>query len=269
MQAKMIDNWTDLAIRCAREAGRLSLHRAKQPLEVTYKTSASDLVTAVDVEVEKLVVNNILREYPDHGILGEEGTYERTLQGVDTVWVIDPIDGTTNFVHQQQNYVVSIAVYHKGSGMAGVIYDPSRDELFHAQKGNGAYLGDRRLELPDNLPMEQALICTSVFWNEHASKSGLDRTVQELAGQCRGLRLFGCAALEMAYVAAARLDAYLSLSLNPWDFGAGKILVEEAGGKVARLTGEAAAFHEKGSIFACTPGLYQELLQFVNGRMRF
>ncbi|MBO8173222.1 MAG: inositol monophosphatase [Bacillaceae bacterium] len=261
--------WLEMAVSCAKEAGQLSLKRLKHPLDVTYKTSASDLVTAVDLEVERFVVERILNTYPNHGILGEEGTIDRSLKGVHTVWVIDPIDGTTNFVHQKQDYVVSIAVYHRGEGVVGVVYDPSRDELFHAVRGQGAYLNGKRLGLPEQMSMERALVCTSIFWNQEAVKTGLDRTIQEVARRCRGLRVFGCAALEMAYVAAGRLDAYISLSLNPWDFGAGRILIEEAGGKVTRLNGDPVSFDKKGSILASTPGIYEELLEFMNGRLNW
>ncbi len=268
MQLKPLDEWMKLALSCAKGAGELSIRRLKHPLNIKFKTSTADLVTAIDVEVEKWVIERIRERYPEHGILSEEGTHTGNDEYAETVWVIDPIDGTTNLVHQQQNYVVSIAVYHRGEGVIGVVYDPSRDELFYAQKGNGAYLNGHKLSLPETMSLEESLICTSVFWNRYASDIGLDRAIQELAPKCRGLRLFGCAAMELAYVAAARLDAYFSLSLNPWDFGAGRILVEEAGGKLTSLTGEEPSFHKKSSIFAATPGLYDELADFVRKRIR-
>ncbi len=258
-----IEKVLQLAISCARLAGELSLERMKEPYLVEYKTSASDLVTAVDKEVEKQVVQTILSHFPDHGILGEESTIQYDPRKFDTVWIIDPIDGTTNFVHQQINFSVSIAVYHKGEGIVGVIYDPSRDEMFHAVKGRGAYLNDRKLVLDRQVKLEEALLCTSVFWNRRAEQMGIDLIVKKLAGKVRAVRLLGSAALEMAYVAAGRLDGYVSLQLSPWDFGAGKIIVEEAGGTVTKMSGEALPFDEKSSVVACNPTFYQELQNYV------
>jgi len=264
VHASTLAAWKELAQLCARSAGKLSLARMKEPFTVEYKTSASDLVTAVDKEVEKHVIDMILQRYPDHGILGEERTFAEDPARFDTLWVIDPIDGTTNFVHQQINFAVSIAVYHKGEGLVGVVYDPSRDELFSAVKGEGAYLNDRPLRLHRQVSLEEALLCTSVFWNKQAEQMGIDTIVKNLAGRVRGMRLLGSAALEMAYVAAGRLDGYFSLSLNPWDFGAGRILVEEAGGIVTNMDGNPLPFAQKSSVMACNPTFYEELRQFLN-----
>jgi myo-inositol-1(or 4)-monophosphatase len=264
VQASTLTALKELALHCARSAGELSLARMKQPFTVEYKTSASDLVTAVDKEVEKHVVETILRHFPDHGILGEESTFAGDPRQFDTLWVIDPIDGTTNFVHQQINFSVSIAVYHKGEGLVGVVYDPSRDEMFYAVKGEGAYLNDQPLRLERQVKLEEALLCTSVFWNKRAEQMGIDLIVKKLAGKVRGMRLLGSAALEMAYVAAGRLDGYVSLSLNAWDFGAGKIIVEEAGGRVTTMTGSPLPFDQKSSVMACNPAFYEELQHYLN-----
>ncbi len=263
VHATTLEALKDLALDCARSAGELSLRRMKQPFTVEYKTSASDLVTAVDKEVEKHVIDAILRQYPEHGILGEERTFTGDPGKYDTLWVIDPIDGTTNFVHQQINFAVSIAVYHKGEGLIGVVYDPSRDEMFHAVKGQGAYLNGQRLRLEKTVSLEEALLCTSVFWNKQAEQMGIDLIVKKLAGKVRGMRLLGSAALEMAYVAAGRLDGYVSLSLNAWDFGAGRILVEEAGGKVTTMDGKPLPFDRKSSVMACNTTFYEELQHYI------
>ncbi|MCC0565514.1 inositol monophosphatase [Brevibacillus borstelensis] len=263
MHATTLEALKELALDCARSAGELSLRRMNQPFTVEYKTSASDLVTAVDKEVEKHVIDAILRQYPEHGILGEERTFTGDPGEYDTLWVIDPIDGTTNFVHQQINFAVSIAVYHKGEGLIGVVYDPSRDEMFHAVKGQGAYLNGQRLRLEKTVSLEEALLCTSVFWNKQAEQMGIDLIVKKLAGKVRGMRLLGSAALEMAYVAAGRLDGYVSLSLNAWDFGAGRILVEEAGGKVTTMDGKPLPFDRKSSVMACNTTFYEELQHYI------
>lgn len=263
MQPADIAALKELALHCARTAGELSLVRMKQPYTVEYKTSASDLVTAVDKEVETYVVQTILKHYPDHGILGEESTFKGDPKQFETLWIIDPIDGTTNFVHQQINFSVSIAVYHKGEGLIGVVYDPSRDEIFYSVKGEGAYLNHQPLRLERQVKLEEALLCTSVFWNKRAEQMGIDLIVKKLAGKVRGMRLLGSAALEMAYVAAGRLDGYVSLSLNAWDFAAGRLIVEAAGGRVTTMTGIPLPVDEKSSVMACNPTFYEELQHYL------
>jgi myo-inositol-1(or 4)-monophosphatase len=259
LQEFLTDAVKELALRCAREAGELSQERLKQPFAVEYKTSASDLVTAIDKEVEQYVVEMIHRQFPDHGILGEESSGTGDVGSHETVWIIDPIDGTTNLVHQQINYAVSIAVYHQGAGVVGVVYDPSRQEMFAAVKGEGAFLNGRRLKLSKSVKLEEALLCTSVFWNKRAEQTGIDQLVKQLAGKVRGMRLLGSAALELAYVAAGRLDGYVSMSLHPWDFAAGKLIVEEAGGVVTQISGLPLDYLQNSSVLACNPTFYEEL----------
>ncbi|RXT05852.1 inositol monophosphatase [Ammoniphilus sp. CFH 90114] len=247
----------------AMEAGRISLTRAKTPLEYTYKSSPSDLVTQVDKEVEEFMIEKILNEYPDHGIVGEEGTFERDPKEFDTLWIIDPIDGTMNFVHQQLNYCISVAVVHKGESVFGVIYDPSRDELFWAMKGEGAFLNDTLLEVKKQVNQSEALICTSLFWHHRAEELGLVKLLYDLPKTCRGIRVYGCAALEMAYVAAGRIDAYVSLNLNPWDFAAGRVILEEAGGIASRLDGDPLPFTEASTVVASNPHLHPQLIAYI------
>lgn len=268
LQPNILEQWKELAIACAKTAGKLSLEKMNQPYEVNYKTSASDLVTAVDEEVEQMVIDMILKQYPEHGILGEENRFQgMDPSQYDTLWIIDPIDGTTNFVHQQINFSVSIAVYHKGEAAVGVVYDPSRDELFYATKGGGAYLNNRRLRLERQVKLEEALLCTSVFWNKRAEQIGIDVMFKELAGKVRGMRLLGSAALELSYVAAGRLDGYVSLQLNPWDFGAGKLIIQEAGGTATTMTGKDLPYDAKSSVMGCNPTFYEELQQYIRSNM--
>ena len=245
------------------EAGKMSLARLESPIEFTYKSSPSDLVTHVDKEIEEFLVKRILTHYPDHGIVGEEGTFERDPNEFETLWIIDPIDGTTNFVHQKLNYVISIGVVHQGVGMMGIIYDPSRDELFCGKKGEGASLNGQPLRLEQPVKQKEALICTSLFWNQRAEEFGLDKVVYDLPKACRGIRVYGCAALEMAYVAAGRVDAYVSLFLNPWDFAGGKVILEEAGGKVSNLEGEELPFAKASTVVASNPFLFPELIAYM------
>lgn len=260
---KTLTQWGQKAKQWALEAGKLSVERLRSPLQVTYKTCPSDLVTEVDKDVERYLVDAILRTFPDHGILGEEGTFTEEVSKFDTLWIIDPIDGTTNFIHQQQNYVVSIGVYHKGTVVAGTVYDPIRDELFYAEKGCGAYLNGVPLRLRNEKTLQESLLASSTFWNEEAMKTGMDRKIQQLAQWSRGMRIFGCAALELAYVAAGRIDGYMSVTLNPWDFAAGNLLVEEAGGKVSRANGALVHPLERGSILASNSSIHREFIDFI------
>lgn len=261
---KTITQWGQKAKQWALDAGKLSVERLRSPLAINYKTSPSDLVTQVDQEVESYLIDAILRTYPDHGILGEEGMFTKDIAGFDTLWIIDPIDGTTNFVHQQQNFVVSIGVYHKGVVIAGVIYDPIRDELFYAEKGGGAYLNGVPLHLRGEKTLQESLLASSTFWNQTAMDTGMDQKIQQLARYSRGMRIFGCAALELAYVAAGRIDGYMSVTLNPWDYAAGNLLVEEAGGKVTRANGNPINPLEGGSILAAHSSIHQQFIDFIN-----
>ncbi|HBI03020.1 MAG TPA: inositol monophosphatase [Paenibacillaceae bacterium] len=261
---RTLTQWGQKAKQWALDAGRLSVERLRSPFAIEYKTSPSDLVTQVDQEVERYLVDTILRTYPDHGILGEEGTFTKDIAEFDTLWIIDPIDGTTNFVHQQQNFVISMGVYHKGAVTAGVVYDPIRDELFYAEKGGGAYLNGVPLHLRGEKALQESLLASSTFWNETAMRTGMDKKIQQLARYSRGMRIFGCAALELAYVAAGRIDGYMSVTLNPWDFAAGNLLVEEAGGKVTRSNGEKIDPLERGSILASHSSIHQEFIDFIN-----
>ncbi|MFT9848139.1 inositol monophosphatase family protein [Aneurinibacillus sp. REN35] len=263
MENTQVKAWGLLAKRCALGAGDLVAEMLSRPLEVMYKSSASDLVTSVDRAVEQFVIDKIIKAYPDHGILGEEGLIACKPSEFDTVWMVDPIDGTTNFVHQQQNYCISIAVYHKGVCEAGVVYDPTRKEMFYAERGGGLFLNDMPIQVERNKEMKEALLSTGLFWNRRAMKSGLSEKAQRLAHRSRGVRVYGVAALELAYVAVGRLDGYINLNLNPWDYGAGRLLVEEAGGRITTLEGGEIPFAERSSILAANPYIYDFLLEFL------
>ncbi|KWW96983.1 hypothetical protein TR75_11330 [Hydrogenibacillus schlegelii] len=217
---------------------RLLQLEAGEALQIGTKSGPSDLVTEVDRAVEAHVVRRIRAAYPDHGVLGEEGTDAAgSPEAAGLRWVIDPIDGTTNFVHQKVNFCVSIALYAGDEGLVGVVYDPMREERFTAVRGGGAALNGRPLRLNGAKGLSESLIGTSLTWVRRARQTGLVEPVWRLAERSRGLRSLGAAALEAAYVAAGRLDAFLSLTLSPWDFAAAKLIVEEAGGTVVDFAG--------------------------------
>lgn len=250
------------------EAGEYILQALeREQIHIQWKTSPTDLVTQVDQEVEKQFVARIAQEYPDHTVVGEEGTAEVD-EEANFRWFIDPIDGTTNFIHQRMNFCISVSVYEGSTGIIGIVYDPIRKEMFWALRGQGIYLNDRPLPTLQQKRIQESLIGTNLIWVRRTRKWGLENQIFEIAKRCRGIRSLGAAALELAYVAAGRLDGFLSLHLSPWDYAAGKILVEEAGGKITDFAGnELPLKKEKFGLIAATKQVHGELLQLLNAQI--
>jgi myo-inositol-1(or 4)-monophosphatase len=217
----------------AREAGALLLEKFKQRIGFTYKGDA-DLVTAADKASEKLVTDRIRKEFPGHDLFGEEGT--RTQTGSDYRWYIDPLDGTTNFAHGFPVFCVSLGLEFRGERIAGIVYDPTRDELFAAEKGSGAYLNSERIQVSKVDNLAECLTGTG-FPSYKRHKNPNIYFYQVITLRTHGVRRAGSAALDLAYVASGRLDAFWEFNLNPWDTAAGVVLVREAGGKVTRFDG--------------------------------
>lgn len=255
--------WSDIdnhAKKWTREAGERIRNSFSKELLIHTKTSPNDLVTNIDRETEQFFIQKIRETYPDHQILGEEGQGDKLEKLDGTVWIIDPIDGTTNFIHQQRNFAISLAVYEDGIGKIGMIYDVVHDELYHAMEGQGAYLNDTKLPQLEAVAVEQAIIALNATWiteNKRIDPSILAPLVKRV----RGTRSYGSAALEMAYVATGRIDAYLTLRLSPWDFAAGLVIVHELGGKVTTLHGEELNLLGQNSVFVSKPGLHEEISQ--------
>jgi myo-inositol-1(or 4)-monophosphatase len=217
----------------AREAGALLFEKFKQGIGFTYKGDA-DLVTAADKAAEKLITDHIRQQFPGHDLFGEEGT--RTDTGSDYRWYIDPLDGTTNFAHGYPVFCVSLGLEFRGERIAGVLYDPTRDELFAAEKGCGMYLNGERKHVSkvDNL----AECLTGTGFPSH--KRHMNPNIffyHVITLRTHGVRRAGSAALDLASVACGRLDAFWEFNLNSWDTAAGSLLVEEAGGKITRFDG--------------------------------
>jgi myo-inositol-1(or 4)-monophosphatase len=253
--------WAMGWIQEAGETVREFLRRGEMRFET--KARATDLVTVMDWEVERLLSENILDRFPGHRILGEEGIAGRPDHLDGWVWVIDPLDGTSNFVSQQRDFVISLALYHEGEGMFGIIYDVMADELVHAVRGGGAFLNGRRLETSSpGITLTDALVGLEFY----IPTTELLRTGQrllELGPRVRGIRCYGATALALAKVACGQLDAYLTPLTNPWDHAAGRILVEEAGGMVSDFAGRPLPLDRRTSVLACRPEIYGELLAFV------
>ena len=229
----------DFAIETAREAGRVLAERfGRTSLEVTHKGDI-DLVTESDLVAERLVVERIRSYYPRHAILTEEaGEVERVAGAPASAykWIIDPLDGTTNYAHGYPCYCVSIALEREGELVLGVIYDPSRDEMFAAERGAGAALNGRRIRVSEISDLNEALLCTGYPYDVRG-RDNFARNFTNFILHAQGVRRDGSAALDLAYVACGRFDGFWEEGLRPWDVAAGVILIEEAGGRASRYDG--------------------------------
>jgi myo-inositol-1(or 4)-monophosphatase len=247
-----------IAVRAARRAGELvvrSQHKAAT-LEVTAK-SRNDFVTEIDRAAEAEIVAVIHKAYPQHGILAEEGGRSG---GDEVVWIIDPLDGTTNFLHGFPQFCVSIAAEVRGRLEVAVVFDPNRSELFTAARGAGAQLEGRRMRVTKQRTLDGALIGTGFPYRANLRYlknylGMLEVVMQEAAG----VRRPGSAALDLAYVAAGRLDGFFEIGLSPWDTAAGTLLITEAGGRIGTLTG--GEYRQEGHVVAGTPKVYEALLE--------
>jgi myo-inositol-1(or 4)-monophosphatase len=226
----------DLAVRLARAAGAVQRERYETRIEVRAKTTPINLVTEVDHACEKLVVEGIAAERPDDAIVAEEGS-GRDRADAAWRWVIDPLDGTTNYAHGYPRFCVSIGVEREGVRSVGAVYDPLLDELYTAVRGGGAFLNGRRLRVSATASLGEALLATGFAYD--VRRSALDNLdhFAALVKRSRAVRRDGSAALDLCYVAAGRLDGYWELKLHPWDVAAGLLIVEEAGGRASDLHG--------------------------------
>lgn len=256
-------NWESIAAiakQWVMEAGQTIRTSFEMKLDIQTKSNANDLVTNMDREVEQFFIKKVRDTFPDHKILGEEG-FGDDLENLDgVVWLLDPIDGTMNFVHQQRDFAISVGIFEDGVGKVGLIYDVVRDELYHAVRGNGAYLNEKKLSELPQVDIQKAIIGINPTWLMENRRIDHNLLIP-LARDARGLRSYGSAALEMAFVAAGRIDAYVALRLAPWDFGGGSILVEEAGGSVTNLKGEKLDFLTKDTLLVAKPGLHEKILK--------
>lgn len=209
-----------------------------QKVEIEMKSNVNDLVTNIDKEIEQFIIEKIRAYDPTHRIFGEEGmSHEKfeDLKGV--VWIVDPIDGTMNFIRQQRNFTISIGVYEDGIGKLGYIYDVVRDELYYAVEGQGAYVNGKRLEPLEPIDLDVSIIGVNASWVVKNSRINAEK-MGELVRTVRGTRSYGCATIEMMFVATGRMDAYMSMRLSPWDIAAGTIIAKEVGAEFTNLKGE-------------------------------
>jgi len=249
-----------IAVKAARRAGSI-INRAARDLEgltITRKRHA-DFVTEVDKAAEQAIIDILLKAYPDHAILAEESGAQGTARAEYT-WIIDPLDGTTNFIHGFPQYAVSIALRHKENTEQAVVYDPARNELFTATRGRGAFLDDKRLRVSKRTVMSDALIATGFPFREFQHLDTYLAMFRDLMPKVAGIRRPGAAALDLAWVAAGRLDGFWEMGLAPWDMAGGALLIQEAGGLVGDLRGE-TGYLDSGNIVGGSPKIFVQLLQ--------
>ena len=253
----------NIAVKAARRAGQI-INRASLDvgnLKVDVKRQ-SDYVTEVDRAAEAAIIEVLRDTYPDHGILAEESGLAGTSESSEYQWIIDPLDGTTNFIHGLPQYAVSIGLAHRGVMTQAVVYDPNRNELFTATRGGGAYLNEKRIRVAKRTRLDEALLGTGFPFRVFTHIDAYMAIFRDVAQRTAGMRRPGAASLDLAWVACGRLDGFWELGLSPWDMAAGTLLITEAGGLVGDLSGE-PGYMKTGNIVGGNPKVFAQLIQVI------
>ncbi len=252
----------NVAIRAAERAGTLIIRNYQQREQLTIETkSHNDFVSEVDRLAEADIIQTIYKFYPHHAILGEEtGASE---QQHEYEWIIDPLDGTTNFLHGFPQFSVSIAVRHRGKLICAVVYDPLRQEMFSAARGEGAQLNNRRIRVTNQRTLDQSLLATGFPFRDFSYLDIYMDTFKAFVSQTSGIRRAGSAALDLAWVAAGRVDGFWEFNLSPWDIAAGALIVQEAGGVACDFAG-GENFLKSGNIVAANPKLLAAMMKTLS-----
>ena len=257
----------NIAIEAAREAGKIIFQYMSRVHSLSIQSKEkNDFVSEVDIRAEQEIINIIHRVYPQHAILAEESGDRNSGNNEEYQWIIDPLDGTTNFLRGFPHYSVSIALKHKDRLEVAVIYDPFKDELFCAGRGNGATLNDRKIRVSNLTTFDGALLATGFPFRENQNIDSYLFSLKELMLQTSGIRRAGSAALDLAYVATGRVDGFWEYGLNAWDIAAGSLIVQEAGG----LVGDPQGGHshlETGNIVTANPRIFRLMLQALNKKV--
>ena len=253
----------NIAIKAARAAGAV-INRASLDIEKVQVESkgVNDFVTEVDKHAEAVIVDTLLAAYPGHGILAEESGRELGAKDSEFLWIIDPLDGTTNFIHGFPVYAVSIALAWRGVVQQAVVYDPNRNDLFYASRGRGAYLNDRRLRVSKRLRLADSLIGTGFPFRKGDNFKRYMKMFEEISQQCAGLRRPGAASLDLCYVAAGYYDGFFETGLSPWDIAAASLIITEAGGLIGNFSGEADFLYQR-EVVAGNPKVYGQLVNIL------
>ena len=250
----------NIAVKAARAAGAI-INRASLDLDLlkVNTKSPNDFVTEVDQLAEQAIIETLLTAYPGHGILAEESGRAHGAKNSEYVWIIDPLDGTTNFIHGFPVYAVSIALAYRDQIQQAVVYDPTRNDLFYASKGRGAFLNDKRLRVSKRTRMQDSLIGTGFPFRKGDNFKRYVKMFEEVMQNCAGLRRPGAAALDLCYVAAGFYDGFFETGLNPWDIAAGSLMITEAGGLVGNFTGEPDFLNQR-EVVAGNPKIYGQMV---------
>lgn len=258
--------YVNTAVQAARKAGRMILRSFDDVENLKIITKAqNDFVTQVDHASEAIIIETLRRAYPDHAFFGEESGHSGDNH---TTWIIDPLDGTTNFIHGFPHFCISIAAVHKGRVEHGVIYDPLRDELFTATRGEGARLNDKRLRVTDRPHLAESLLGTGFPVVNMEYLNAYLALFKNIVPQIAGLRRAGSAALDLAYVACGRMDGFWECNLKPWDIAAGALMIREAGGLTTDFGGEGLDPFAETHIVAGNPKLHKELMDLIEAHFK-
>jgi myo-inositol-1(or 4)-monophosphatase len=254
----------NIAVRAARNAGNIIVRAMEHVDRLTITEKAeNDFVTEVDNAAEQEIIRTIRNAFPSHAILAEESGAQGNTEGDNGYqWIIDPLDGTTNYLHGFPQFAVSIALKNKQTIEQAVVYDPLRQELFTASRGRGAHLNDRRIRVTSRRGLEGALLGTGFPFKQQQHLETYLNTFRSLFPMTAGIRRAGSAALDLAYVAAGRLDGFWELGLKPWDIAAGALLIEEAGGFISDFSGT-QDFFETGNVVAANPKIQKAILDHI------
>lgn len=243
------------------EAGSIIRNKINNPLTIKTKSNPKDLVTEVDREIELFFVERIKNKYPDHLLISEEGFGDKLTNLNGVVWIIDPIDGTMNFIHRKRDFCISIGIYDEGIGEVGFIYDVMANNLYCGLRDGGAYKNDEKLgRLNDELTLSEAIICLNHHWL--CENTLVDNEImQQLVRDVRGTRTYGSAALEFAFVAEGVIDCYISMRLEPWDIAAGAIIVNEVGGKTTSVDGDHINLLRRNPTITCNANIHHNIVK--------
>ena len=251
----------NIAIRAARAAGDSIVRQMDRVGDISIESKGkNDFVTEVDKNAEEIIIYTIKNAYPEHAFLGEETGQSGES---DFLWIIDPLDGTTNFLHNFPHFAVSIALQHKGVLEQAVVYDPLKQELFTASKGQGALLNNKKIRVSNKKTLDGALLGTGFPFNDEAAMISFIESFKALFPAVAGIRRAGVASLDLAYVASGRLDGFWEFNLKPWDIAAGALLVQEAGGISAELTG-GVDYMQSGNIISANPKMIKAMLKVLD-----
>jgi myo-inositol-1(or 4)-monophosphatase len=255
-----MDDFKEVAVAAAKEAGNAILELSES--EVTYRMKNShDIQAEADLEAERIIINKIRAHFPNHSILSEEAGEDE--KEAEYLWVIDPIDGTINFARHIEEYCVSIALSHNGQIILGVIYQPALGKMFVAEKGKGAYLNDKRLKVSDNDKLINCLVGTDMISSDLSAREKNNQLLTEISPMVRHMRIFGSSALHLARIAQGQFDFYFKMRYHHWDYAAGTVIIQEAGGIVTDTKGNPITRDSK-TILAANSAIHSQVLAITS-----